>query len=63
MELTISHQQTDELQNFAANFAEGLCEADGDFEIRNGILDYLGINVIFSFEAGVEVAQLSYEFG
>ncbi|MGB3713322.1 MAG: recombinase family protein, partial [Candidatus Promineifilaceae bacterium] len=63
LEQTITHEQLDDLQIFAANIAEGLCEADEEFETRRRMLDYLHVKVEFSLEEGVEVAQLSCEFG
>ncbi len=63
MELTITNEELNNLHIFAANIAEGLSVADQEFETRRRIIEYLQVSVVFRYEEGDEIAQVSCEFG
>lgn len=63
MSQSLTKEQLTELQTFSEQIAEGLCEADEDFNTRRKLIEYLRAKVHFSVEDGQQVALLFCEFG
>jgi site-specific DNA recombinase len=54
-ERTLTGEQVQTLQEFAARVAEGLADADGDFATRRGIIEDLDVCVTLAVEGGQKV--------
>ncbi|MEM7334747.1 MAG: recombinase family protein [Chloroflexota bacterium] len=59
----ITDDQISELEEFASQIAEGFLIAENDFETKRKIIDYLGVKVIFSYEDGIEIADVYCDVG
>ena len=62
MNQTLTRKQLAALRTFSEEIAEGLSEADEDFETRRRMLDYLGVRVSLALENKVQVATVVCEF-
>ena len=55
-------EQTEMLKKFVSEISERLDEADGDFEHRQKIIEFLDVNAALSFDNGKPTAKLIFAF-
>ncbi len=60
---SLTQEQLDEIQHFSQTVATGFLGADTDFEAGSRRFDYLGVEVSFHIEDGIQVAYVFCDLG